>query len=258
VEDIQNSIDKRNIKINQVGIRNIRYPITLLDKTNNIQHSIASINMYVSLSELFKGTHMSRFVEILNESHNNINHKKIMDILQKMKTKLHAREAYIELFFPYFLEKYAPVSNQKALMSYDCAIFAKSGQDTKIDIQVRVPVTTLCPCSKAISKNGAHNQRSFIKLRATLSHFIWIEDLVMIAEKSASCPIWPLLKRPDEKYVTEAAYKKPMFAEDVVRDAAQLLNEDSRISAFRVEVENMESIHAHNAYALITKGILIS
>ncbi len=258
MEDIQNSLDERNIKINQVGIRNIRYPITLLDKTNNLQHSVALINMYVSLPELFKGTHMSRFIEILNESHNNINHKKIMEILQKVKTRLRAKEAYIELFFPYFLEKYAPVTKQKSLMSYDCAIFAKSGLNTKMDIQVKVPVTTLCPCSKVISEIGAHNQRSFIKIRATLSNFIWIEDIVAIAEKSASCPIWSLLKRPDEKYVTEAAYNKPMFVEDVVRDTAKLLDADIRISAFKIEVENMESIHTHNAYALITKGTLIS
>ena len=256
MKDIQSSKDTRNIKIDQVGIRGIRYPITLLDKQNSTQHSIASINMYVSLPESFKGTHMSRFLEILNESHHDISHRKIKQMLKKIKNKLSARQAYIELFFPYFLEKSAPVSGRKSLMSYDCAIFAKSGSDTKIDIQVKVPVTTLCPCSKAISEKGAHNQRGFVTIRVSLAKFVWIEDLIQLAEKSASCQIWPLLKRPDEKYVTEAAYNNPMFVEDIVRDIAKSLAIDKRIDSFRVEAENMESVHTHNAYALIKKGAL--
>ena len=256
MKDIQSSKDTRNIKIDQVGIRGIRYPITLLDKQNSTQHSIASINMYVSLPESFKGTHMSRFLEILNESHHDISHRKIKQMLKKIKNKLSARQAYIELFFPYFLEKSAPVSGRKSLMSYDCAIFAKSGSDTKIDIQVKVPVTTLCPCSKAISEKGAHNQRGFVTIRVSLAKFVWIEDLIQLAEKSASCQIWPLLKRPDEKYVTEAAYNNPMFVEDIVRDIAKSLAVDKRIDSFRVEAENMESVHTHNAYALIKKGAL--
>ncbi len=256
MKDIQSSKDTRNIKIDQVGIRGIRYPITLLDKQNSTQHSIASINMYVSLPESFKGTHMSRFLEILNESHHDISHRKIKQMLKKIKNKLSARQAYIELFFPYFLEKSAPVSGRKSLMSYDCAIFAKSGSDTKIDIQVKVPVTTLCPCSKAISEKGAHNQRGFVTIRVSLAKFVWIEDLIQLAEKSASCQIWPLLKRPDEKYVTETAYDNPMFVEDIVRDIAKSLAIDKRIDSFRVEAENMESVHTHNAYALIKKGAL--
>jgi len=256
MKDIQSSKDTRNIKIDRVGIRGIRYPITLLDKQNSTQHSIASINMYVSLPESFKGTHMSRFLEILNESHHYISHQKIEQMLRKIKNKLSAKEAYIELFFPYFLEKSAPVSGQKSLMSYDCAIFAKSGSNTKIDIQVKVPVTTLCPCSKAISEKGAHNQRGFVTIRVSLAKFVWIEDLIQLAEKFASCQIWPLLKRPDEKYVTETAYDNPMFVEDIVRDIAKSLAIDKRIDSFRVEAENMESVHTHNAYALIKKGSL--
>ncbi len=258
MEDMQSRPDTRNIKIDQVGIRGIRYPITLLDKQNITQHSIASINMYISLPEAFKGTHMSRFLEILNECHNDISHSKIVEMLKKIRKRLSAKEAYIELFFPYFLEKSAPVSGQKSLMSYDCAVIAKSNKNTKIDIQVKVPVTTLCPCSKAISDRGAHNQRGFITIRVSLDKFVWIEDLILIAEQSASCSIWPLLKRPDEKYATDKAYNNPMFVEDIVRDIAKSLNDDERINSFKIEVENMESIHTHNAYALIKKGELIS
>lgn len=257
--DVQSRADKRNIPINKVGVKNLKYPITLLDKSRQIQHTIAAINMYVLLPSHFKGTHMSRFVEILNENIYEIDIKKISSILKEMRRRLNAEKSYIQLSFPYFIEKKAPVTKIKSLMYYDCKVDALGDNETEeITLSVSVPVTSLCPCSKEISKNGAHNQRCIVTISVRFHEMIWIEDIVNIAEHSASCDIYSLLKRPDEKYVTEHAYFNPMFVEDIARNVALELKKDKRAEYFSVEVESFESIHNHNAYAFIESGKTLS
>ncbi len=253
--DIQNTRDHRRVAINKVGVKNIQYPIIVLDKRNRIQHTVGKINMYVNLPHHFKGTHMSRFIEILNEYRGTINIKAISTILHKMLEKLNAQSAYLEVAFPYFIEKRAPVSKAKSLMGYTCQFMASliEGQHSLI-VGVNVPVTTLCPCSKEISKRGAHNQRSEVAVKVTYRKFFWIEDLIRIVESSASAPLYSLLKRADEKYLTEKAYNHPMFVEDVVRNVALRLSRQSNITWFSVESENLESIHNHNAYACVEKA----
>ncbi len=253
--DVQSREDKRNIPIDKVGVKNLKYPITLLDKSRQTQHTIAVINMYVLLPSHFKGTHMSRFVEILNENIYGIDTKKISHILKEMRHKLNADKSYIQLKFPYFIEKKAPVTKIKSLMYYDCKIDALSdAQAEEIMLSVAVPVTSLCPCSKEISENGAHNQRCIVTASVKFHEMVWIEDVVNIVERSASCDIYSLLKRPDEKYVTERAYSNPAFVEDIARNVALELKKDKRAEYFSVEVESFESIHNHNAYAFIESG----
>ncbi|WP_022671373.1 GTP cyclohydrolase FolE2 [Hippea alviniae] len=253
--DVQSQKDERNIPIDKVGVKNLTYPITLLDKTKQHQHTIAKINMYVLLPSDFKGTHMSRFIEILNENRECIDIRKIGKILREMRERLNAKKSYIELNFPYFIEKAAPITGIKSLMSYECEVKACGDENNneEITLTVKVPITSLCPCSKEISDYGAHNQRGIAKISAILKEFVWIEDLINVAESSASCDIYSLLKRPDEKYVTEKAYNNPMFVEDIARNITQKLLQDKRISHFEIEVENFESIHNHNAYAFISR-----
>ncbi len=254
LKDVQSQKDNRNIPIDKVGVKNITYPIVLLDKHKKQQHTIAKINMYVLLPSHFKGTHMSRFIEILNENKDCIDIRKIGKILKEMQNRLSAEKSYIELNFPYFMEKQAPVTRIASLMSYSCTVEAYGDkQSEELFLTVRVPITSLCPCSKEISDFGAHNQRGIATIKAQLKGFVWIEDLVEIAESSASCDIYSLLKRPDEKYVTEKAYQNPMFVEDIARNITIKLEKDARISHFTVEVENFESIHNHNAYAFIER-----
>jgi GTP cyclohydrolase IB len=255
--DVQNQKDSRNINIDRVGIKNINYPITLRDKSNNVQNTIASVNIYVDLPREFKGTHMSRFVEVLTRHHNQIDIRNIRNILDEIKDKLHASTAHLEMTFPYFISKKAPVSGQKALLDYSCTIeaVANCSEDIKSTITVRVPVTTLCPCSREISERGAHNQRSIVTLKAQTNKFIWLEELISIVETSASCELYPLLKREDEKFVTEQAYDNPAFVEDVVRTITQKIQTDVRIDWFSIESENQESIHNHNAYAQIERNL---
>jgi GTP cyclohydrolase I len=250
--DIQNRPDYRRVAINKVGVKKIRYPITVLDKKHKVQHTVGTVNMFVNLPHHFKGTHMSRFIEILNEYRGTINIKAISTILDKMKEKLNAEAAYLEVEFPYFIEKSAPVSKAKSLMGYSCQLLASliNGRHSLI-VGVTIPVTTLCPCSKEISQRGAHNQRSLVSLRVTFRKFFWIEDLIRMVEKEASAPVYSLLKRSDEKFVTEKAYQNPMFVEDVVRNVALRLAAHSNITWFSVESENLESIHNHNAYACV-------
>ena len=255
LEDVQSRRDDRNIPIDKVGVKGLRYPIVLLDKHKNRQHTIANVNMYVLLPSDFKGTHMSRFVEVLNENRDCINIKMVGKILMELRKRLNAKKSYIELEFPYFVEKEAPVTRIKSLMDYDCKVEA-SGDDKNnelITLTISVPITSLCPCSKEISKYGAHNQRGIVKISAQLKEFVWIEELIEVVESSASCDIYALLKRPDEKFVTEKAYDNPMFVEDIARNVTLKLQEDKRIKHFSVEVENFESIHNHNAYAFISK-----
>jgi len=252
--DIQNQTDHRRVEINKVGVKNIEYPITVLDKRNKVQHTVGKVNMYVNLPQHFKGTHMSRFIEILNEYRGTINIKAIAKILNKMKEKLNAKSAYMEVEFPYFIEKRAPISRAKSLMGYTCQFLASltNGHHSLV-VGVRVPVTTLCPCSKEISNKGAHNQRSLVSVKVTFRRFFWLEDLIRMVENSASSAVFSLLKRSDEKFVTEKAYDNPMFVEDVVRNIALRLNSHTNITWFSVESENLESIHNHNAYAYVEK-----
>jgi GTP cyclohydrolase I len=255
IEDVQNIADKRKIAIDKVGIKDIKHPIKVSDRTTGEQHTIANFNMYVNLPHHFKGTHMSRFVEILNQHEREITVKSFREMLGEMTERLDAESGYIEMNFPYFVNKEAPISKVRSLMDYDVSFIGEiTGQETGMIVKVIVPVTSLCPCSKNISDYGAHNQRSHVTLTVRVDSFVWIEDLIDLVEKQASCEIYGLLKRPDEKYVTERAYDNPKFVEDMVRDIAAKLNEDKRITAYTVESENFESIHNHSAYALISKG----
>jgi GTP cyclohydrolase IB len=253
--DIQNQKDFRNIDIEKVGVKNIKYPIIVMDRARGTQPVNASINMYVNLPRHFKGTHMSRFVEVLNEFHGQISIKTFQTILEKIRQKLHAHSAHMEIEFPYFLEKTAPVSKAKSLMEYRC-LFAgeNSAEQTDFLVGVTVPVTTVCPCSREISSCGAHNQRGLVMVKVRFSKFFWIEDLIKTVEESASGEVYSLLKRVDEKYVTEKAYENPKFVEDVVRSVAVKLNNNSTFSWYSIEAENFESIHNHSAYAYLEKG----
>lgn len=254
LKDIQSQPDNRNLPINQVGVKNISYPVVVLDKTQGEQHTVATVSMYVDLPHHFRGTHMSRFIEILNRYAHAISTRNIREILPQMKTALEAKTAYFEITFPYFVTKTAPVSGEKSLMDYPCTIKADSSA-AYYALTVRVPVQSLCPCSKEISEFGAHNQRSFLTICIHAHDIVWIEDIISIAEQSASTEIFSLLKREDEKYLTETAYNNPMFAEDMVRAAAEKLLNLKGIVYFSVEAENMESIHNHSAYARIERRL---
>ncbi len=254
--DIQNQKDYRNIDIKKVGVKGIKYPIVVLDRHSGTQSVNANINIYVNLPHHFKGTHMSRFVEILNEFRGQINIRTFHTILEKIRDKLHAKSSHMEIEFPYFIEKTAPVSGAKSLMEYRCSFFGQNDvSKTDFLVGVIVPVTTLCPCSKEISNRGAHNQRSMVTVKVRFKKFFWIEDLISIVENSASGEVYSLLKRVDEKYVTEKAYENPMFVEDVVRNVAEKLNGDNNFTWYSIEAENFESIHNHSAYAFVEKNI---
>ncbi|MEO7557863.1 MAG: GTP cyclohydrolase FolE2 [Gammaproteobacteria bacterium] len=254
IEDVQGSVDTRRIAINKVGIKDIRHPVRVRDRTGGEQHTIANFNMYVNLPHNFKGTHMSRFVEILNKHEREICVATFKDMLHEMTALLNAQSGHIEMTFPYFVNKTAPVSGVQSLMDYEVT-FSGDAVDGKtvLTVKVVVAVTSLCPCSKKISDYGAHNQRSHITISVRTQGFIWIEELIDIAEQQASCELYGLLKRPDEKYVTERAYDNPKFVEDMVRDVAACLNQDNRVIAYVVESENFESIHNHSAYAMIER-----
>jgi len=254
IADVQNLADLRQIAINRVGIKGIRHPVKVQDKSVGVQHTIATFNMYVHLPHNFKGTHMSRFVEILNRHEREISVESYESILREMVKLLEAESGYIEMSFPYFVNKTAPVSGVQSLLDYDVTLIGemKDGK-ASVTMKVLVPVTSLCPCSKKISERGAHNQRSHVTITLRTNSFVWIEDVVAIAEKQASCELYGLLKRPDEKYVTERAYDNPKFVEDMVCDVEAVLNADDRVDAYIVESENFESIHNHSAYALIER-----
>jgi GTP cyclohydrolase I len=254
IADVQSTRDTRRIDIDKVGIKDIRHPVRVADRSGGEQHTIANFNMYVHLPHNFKGTHMSRFVQILNNHEREITVKSFKDMLSEMVEKLEAEAGHIEMNFPYFVNKTAPESGVQSLMDYEVTFIGKITKgEPQLTIKVVVPVTSLCPCSKEISDFGAHNQRSHVTVNATIGGFVWIEDLIDLVEKEASCELFGLLKRPDEKYVTERAYNNPKFVEDMVRDVAGILNDDDRIVAYTVESENFESIHNHSAYALINK-----
>ena len=252
VEDVQGHSDTRRIPINKVGIKDIFHPVKVKDRSRGEQHTVANFNMYVNLPHNFKGTHMSRFVEILHRHEHEISVESFSLMLAEMTEHLAATAGHIEMTFPYFVMKKAPVSGVESLMNYQTTISGDyCNGATKVWLKVVVPTTSLCPCSKEISDYGAHNQRSHITLTARLAEHMWLEELIEIAEREASCEVYGILKRPDEKFVTERAYDNPKFVEDTVRDVAMALNRDKRVRAYVVEAENFESIHNHSAYAMI-------
>lgn len=250
--DVQSSPDTRHIAIDRVGIRGIRHPVRIESASGEIKHTVATFSMAVRLAHDVKGTHMSRFIEILESNQNAYSVPMLADLLASMVERLHVAEGHIEMRFPYFIEKVAPVSGVKSLMDYEVTLSGhiKNGA-ARVTTKIVAPVTSLCPCSKEISAYGAHNQRSHVTVTAETAAFVWIEEIVELVERQASCELYGLLKRTDEKYVTERAYDNPKFVEDLARDVAAALNADERISNYQVEVENFESIHNHSAYALI-------
>ncbi len=255
IPDVQSSVDTRQIAINRVGIKGIRHPVKVSDRDQGgVQNTIATFNMYVHLPQHFKGTHMSRFVEILNRPEREISVQSFGAMLSEMVERLEAQAGHIEMSFPYFVNKSAPVSGVQSLIDYEVTFIGEiCNARQSFTMRVVIPVTSLCPCSKEISAYGAHNQRSHVTITARIRAFVWIEEIIRMAEESASCELFGLLKRPDEKWVTERAYDNPKFVEDMVRDVAHLLDLDSRIESYVVESENFESIHNHSAYALIER-----
>jgi GTP cyclohydrolase I len=252
--DVQSTNDTRKIAINKVGIKDILHPVRVKDRSDGEQHTIANFNMYVNLPHNFKGTHMSRFVEILNSREKEISVESFEEMLLEMAERLEAESAHIEMSFPYFVNKEAPVSRVRSLLDYHVSLIGEAcNGEIATWIKVLVPVTSLCPCSKQISERGAHNQRSHVTVNVRTCGFVWIEELIDLVEAEASCELYGLLKRPDEKFITERAYDNPKFVEDMVRDVAARLNQDDRICAYVVESENFESIHNHSAYAMIER-----
>ncbi|HIG29795.1 MAG TPA: GTP cyclohydrolase I FolE2 [Verrucomicrobiales bacterium] len=258
--DIQASGDDRGIAIDRVGVSDLQYPIQVMDSTGNLKPTEAKISMSVHLPHHFKGTHMSRFLEVLSKHEGEVTMRTLPSILHDLKDKLEAESAHIEIEFNYFITKKAPVTGMQAKVRCRCTFIGESnGESDDFTLRVETPVTTLCPCSRDISDRGAHNQRGYVSIdvkptRKTNGSWelILIEELVKVAERSGSAPIYTLLKRPDEKHVTEEAYDNPVFVEDVVRNVAEILREDSRIASFRVKTVNHESIHDHNAFAIVT------
>ncbi len=255
LHDKQSERDHRELRIDKVGVRGLRFPIQVRDKAHSVQNTVATIGLFVDLPKEFKGTHMSRFLEVLN-AHGSVMHvENIPDILYAMQEKFSAATSHLEMEFPYFMVKTAPVSGKESVMDYT-ARFDAAACEKEIDfvLTVKANVTTLCPCSKAISARGAHNQRGEVTVQLRFRKPIWIEDLIAIMEASASSELYALLKREDEKAVTERAYDNPVFVEDLVRNVAVQLNAHPDVTWYKVEAENQESIHNHNAYACIEKG----
>jgi len=252
LDDTQSQPDDRRIAIDRVGVKNLRYPIQVRDKDHALQSTIATVQLTVDLPHQFKGTHMSRFIEVLN-SHGPVLHvDNIRDILSGLTGKLHSRAAHVDFEFPFFLSKRAPVSGAVGLIDYTARFSATlDGDEMDFLVTAVVPVTTLCPCSKAISESGAHNQRGVVTFSVRCKRPMWIEDMIRLVEDCASCELYSLLKRPDEKAVTERAFANPVFVEDLVRGIARRCGDDANILTYRIEAENFESIHNHNAYALI-------
>jgi len=253
IPDIQSMPDHRKIPIDKVGVKGLRYPISVKDRSKGLQHTVGLFDLFVNLPHDFKGTHMSRFIEVLNEYRGEISMEKFQEILEKIKSNLNAQSAHMNVGFPYFIEKNAPVSQTPGLMSYTCFMSGSLSERFDLLVGVEVPVTTVCPCSREISDHGAHNQRGLVRVQLRFRKFFWIEEIIEIVESSVSSEIYSLLKRPDEKYVTEKAYENPMFVEDVVRAALSRLRQTNNFPWYRIEAENFESIHNHSAYAMIEK-----
>ena len=256
MKDIQSLSDARNLAIDNVGIKDLILPMLVKQKNGQEQPVTAKINMFVNLASDKKGTHMSRFVEIIEDFRNTpISLTKIMNVLRAMQQRLEAKTAHIDISFTYFMEKAAPISRKKALLGYQCEISSMlNGEKSNYIIKVKVPISSLCPCSKAISKYGAHNQRGIISIEVNTNEFLSFEELISLVESKGSCEVYSLLKRVDEKFVTEKAYKNPKFVEDITRDVGLKLSSHKKILAFKVSCENYESIHNHSAFAEITMG----
>lgn len=251
--DIQKTQDERNIPIDKVGVRGVKFPIAVLDRANERQHTIGDFTLTVDLPSEFKGTHMSRFLEVLNDSGREISVNALPKLLTNLREKLHAEKAHVVVNFPFFMEKKAPVTGKSGMMQFDCGFDAEINGKFDVAMTLKVPVATLCPCSKEISQYGAHNQRGWVSVRVKTNDHVWLEELIEMIEASASCALFPVLKRPDEKWVTEKAYENPRFVEDLVREVALKFDQDPRVTSYEIEVENEESIHAHNAYAYLAR-----
>ena len=255
LHDMQSHRDDRELRIDKVGVRGLRFPIQVRDRTRRVQNTVATLGMFVDLPKEFKGTHMSRFVEVLNAHGNIIHVENIADILSELQQKLNSTTSHLEIEFPYFMSKKSPVSRKSSLMDYIARFDAAAyGSDIDFVLTVKVNVTTLCPCSKAIAKYGAHNQRGEVTVALRFKKIVWIEEVIEIIEAAASSELYALLKRQDEKHVTERAYENPVFVEDLVRNVALRLNAHPLVTWYKAEAENYESIHNHNAYACIEKG----
>jgi len=253
--DVQSQQDVRKIAINKVGVKNLKHPIVVLDKKNKFQNTVATINMYADLDSNLKGTHMSRFIEVFNQYHGNFSMKSFLNMLDHIVEALSAESAYAEVTFPYFIEKSAPVSGEKSMMDYTCQYIGEVQRAVSdFYVGIHVPVATVCPCSRDISDRGAHNQRGIVRVTLRYKKLFWIEDIIQLIEGSASSELFTLLKREDEKYITERAFDHPRFVEDLVRDVTRKLERDGRFPWFSVEAENFESIHNHNAYAYVERG----
>jgi GTP cyclohydrolase IB len=260
MEDVQNHADHREIPIDHVGITDIRWPITVMDRENEIQKTIATFTLSVDLPKEFKGTHMSRFVTILSDFSSEMTAEKLPAIIREIQNRLDAEKAHMEVRFPYFIKKIAPVTGCESIMDFDCAFFITAdGPNLDFILEAKVPVTSLCPCSKAVSDYGAHNQRGIITLKLRPKSIggdefqhIWLEEMIELAEKAGSAPIYPLLKRKDERFVTMQAYDNPVFVEDMVRNAAVLLRNFDSVDWYEVTAVNDESIHNHKAFAVTT------
>ncbi len=252
IPDVQASADQREIDIQRVGIKDLRHPLAFVDRSGTSVNTVANASMTVHLPKEHKGTHMSRFVELLNEHREPLSIRGMQTLVEHMNRRLEAQAGHIELTFPYFVRKLAPVSGVASLMDYSVTLSASVHEGhTDLTVKVVIPVTSLCPCSKEISDYGAHNQRSHVTVEANVDARMWIEDLIDLVENQASSELYALLKRHDEKFVTERAYDNPKFVEDVIRDVAAQLNAEPRIKAYTLEVENFEAIHNHSAYAMI-------
>jgi GTP cyclohydrolase I len=255
MKDVQNQHDEREIEIQKVGVKHVKYPIVVLDKNNRTQQTVATINMYADLPHDFKGTHMSRFIDVVNEYYVDISMHNFLEMLGKIRALLDARRAYTEVIFPYFIEKQAPISGERSMMEYLCEYMGEvSERYEHFYVGVQVPITTVCPCSLEISNRGAHNQRGIVRVKLLFDTFFWIEDVISIVEQSGSSEVYTLLKREDEKFLTEQAFERPRFVEDVVREVTQKLEETGNFRWFSVEAENFESIHNHSAYAYLERG----
>ncbi len=256
LKDTQNERDHRQVPIDRVGVRSLRFPVSIRDRDNREQHTIATVSLAVDLPHHYKGTHMSRFVEVLHAHGQELNVKGIAGMPRELLKRLNAERAHVEFRFPYFRTKAAPVSKSAGMIDYGvCFEVNATAQDVDFIVTVEVPVATLCPCSKAISDRGAHNQRGLVTFAVRFTQPVWIEDLIELVEASASCQLYSLLKRPDEKFVTEAAYDNPVFVEDLVRNVAVRAARHPHIKWFKVEAENFESIHNHNAYAMVEQTV---
>ena len=259
MRDVQAELDPRNVPIDRVGVCGVSYPVTVMDRCDKTQATVASVSMSVLLPREHRGTHMSRFIGILDACRERISPSMLETVTRELRDRLGASESSVKFEFPYFVRKKAPVSGLESLMRYEASVEAVSrDDDLDMIIGVRVPVQTLCPCSKEISERGAHNQRAVISIRVRYSRLVWFEELISMAEASASAPLFTLLKREDEKYVTEHAYETPRFVEDAARELALALDGDERVIWYAVSIISSESIHNHDAFAEISRDKRVS